>query len=204
MHEHEHIPKDYYSVNEIVYVTKEDDSPDDVQEMGSTVGHTRKRRHLAEGSIGDDLGDGALGAAGTVAVDKFNSRERSRSVSADRGRKRFRHTRSLSSSRARRSGDSAAMTGLGALAYAAGRKTQGSSFRLVENRDRSRSMLKRRRSRSAESEKAESDYESKRRRTHSRSRSTSSSNTVANVAPEECDGKDIVDFLLEQWTIPIG
>jgi hypothetical protein len=185
------MPKDYYSVDEVVYVGKEEDSPDDVQEMGSTVRHTRKRRHLAEGSIG-------------AALDKFDSRERSRSVSTDRGRKRVRHTRSCSSSRARRSGYSAAMTGLGALAYAAGRKTQDSSSRLVENRDRSRSRLKRRRSSSAKSEKAESDHESKRRRTHSRSRSTSSSNTVANVAPEECDGRDIVDFLLEQWTIPIG
>jgi hypothetical protein len=203
IHEHEHIPKGYYSDDEVVYVRKEEESLDDVQKLGSPARDPRKRRHIAEGSIGADFGSGSLDTAGAVDLDKFNSQSGWRSVSADRGRKRFRHTRSRSRSRASRPGHLAAIAGVGALAYAAGKKKQSSSSLLVEKQNRSRSRLKKR-ARSAKSDTAESDHESKRRGTQSRSRSTSSSKTVANVAPKACDGRDIVDFLLEQWTIPIG
>ena len=131
--------RDAYSDDDTVYIHKERDT------YGGRDHSPHHRRHLAEGIVsgvaaaelvrhhrrkqGEDpghhvrqaLGYGALGAVGAEAVSRLRrSRSRSRSSSRDRGRKH--HRRSRSSSRTKKLGTLAAVAGLGALAYAAGRR----------------------------------------------------------------------------------
>ncbi|KAG9389391.1 DUF3824 multi-domain protein [Pyrenophora tritici-repentis] len=88
---------------------------------GQIIRHHRKRKgEAAGGSIGNALGYGTLGAVSAVALDRFNNRSRSRSMSSERGRGgRRTKSRHRSKSRVKELGTLAAIAGVGALAYAA-------------------------------------------------------------------------------------
>ncbi|CAN9460542.1 unnamed protein product [Alternaria alternata] len=93
---------------------------------GQIIRHHRKRKgEAAGGNIGNALGYGTLGAVSAVALDRFNNRDRSRSVSSERGRgSRRGKSRHRSKSRVKELGTLAALAGVGALAYAAGQRNK--------------------------------------------------------------------------------
>ena len=105
------------------------------------------------------------------------------------------------------------LAGIGALAYASGRNRDSTTI-VKEQRSRSRSRrshLRRKRSRSTSV--AVIDVMGRNDRTkrcrlqstsHSRSQSRSDSVTLADASTAEGDGRDIVDILLEQWTVPVS
>ncbi|KAF1963601.1 hypothetical protein CC80DRAFT_498750 [Byssothecium circinans] len=145
--------RDAYSDDDVVYVHKEKDT----WGRDSSPNH---KRHLAEGVIagvgaaelmrhhrkkqGEDpghhvrqaVGYGALGAVGAEVVSRVRNRSRSSSYERDpRGR---RHHRSRSSSRVKKVGTLAALAGIGALAYVAGRKNTTKTTVIEDRRSRSR------------------------------------------------------------------
>ncbi|CAN9476105.1 unnamed protein product [Alternaria alternata] len=114
---------------------------------GQIIRHHRKRKgEAAGGNIGNALGYGTLGAVSAVALDRFNNRDRSRSVSSERGRgSRRGKSRHRSKSRVKELGTLAALAGVGALAYAAGQRNKNKTavkeetVTVIEDRHRSRS-----------------------------------------------------------------
>jgi hypothetical protein len=145
--------RDAYSDDDVVYIHKEKDT------WGRDASPNHKR-HLAEGVIAglgaaelirhhrgkegeakghrvrQAVGYGALGAVGAEVLSRVRNRSRSSSYERDpRGR---RHHRSRSSSRVKKIGTLAAVAGIGALAYAAGRKNNAKTPVIEDRRSRSR------------------------------------------------------------------
>lgn len=145
---HRNDDRDYYSDDDVVYVRRERDA-DDYYERDRSPHH---KRHLAEGvlagvaaaevqrqrrksrgenpgsHLGQLVGYGTLGGLGAEAITRWRNRSRSRDRD-DRGRRR---SRSRSLSRGKAIAGVAALAGLGALAYAAGKRNSAKNTTIIQ------------------------------------------------------------------------
>ncbi|CAI6335454.1 unnamed protein product [Periconia digitata] len=186
--------RDAYSDDELVYVHKEkdtwgrDSSPGSKRHIAGGViagvgaaqvlRHHRKRQGEDPGhAVRQAVGYGALGAVGAEVINRVRNRSRSSSYERDsRGRRHHRSKsrhRSRSSSRVKKIGTLAAVAGIGALAYAAGRKN---------NKVEKTTVIEDRRSRSRRRKSSVS--RSRARSTGSRGRSASRPASESALDPE--------------------